>query len=334
MNPFQTIIEQYLYTQFPTTKVSYAARFEAVSSAVLGTKQRRFGPALPPEQQVKIREVIAHSMESTDPLTFFIPWGASKQNVGRGVDTMELSALKQLQCLKAELENYGQQTRFVFRLEDLTDRFLLGSDRTRINQIDDYVRNFRDLAFNLIDGDVRLESDSTDWSTFQHRANNLFPYFYDVIVHRSDDALGKLAGQGWKGNLSQTQVQYYSDAYESLGIPKHEHNQLTASYFAATLTRVKLEATRAPKTKPFVLIAFTHPVPDNPIGTPRVYYRTIPERYTRTHRSPWLADGYLEIGDDGTCTPRVVTKETDASKIVHNKMEWNNISIHADYAEA
>lgn len=326
MNAYMQLIEQYLYTQFPNSPVSREDRFEAISKAVFGSKQRRFGPMPSPESQVKIREIIRQA--DGNAIEFFMPWGASKQQDGHHLDVMEISALKQLQCLETELRTYGQRSYYHFRLEDLTDRYLLGDTRPRIEQIEKYVRNFKILANNVLPDKVAVnfESDIVSYSDFRDLADSYFPLFFDFL--RTRDGHHRLAAVGWKGKLPEEQVRYYTDAYRSLGIPEGDQITLLAKYFSATLARVQLKAERKPKV-PFVLIAFTHPVPGNPIDTPRLHYRTIPERYTNHHRSPWLAKGFLQIAEDGTVTPRVVTD--DSVELVTNRMTWNGVELELDY---
>lgn len=62
MDPYAPLIERYLYESFPTTAAStQAVRFEAIWRAVLGTKQRRFGPQPSPEHAVAVRKVLSES---------------------------------------------------------------------------------------------------------------------------------------------------------------------------------------------------------------------------------------------------------------------------------
>lgn len=327
-DPYNKIIEQYLYTEFPTTTASKETQFEAVSAAVLGTKQRRYGPALSPEHQVKVREVL----QRDGPIYLFSPWGASKQEHGRGLDIAEVSAVKQLSCLREELWSYGREAQFSFRLEDLTDRYLLGDDWLRRRQIGDYVANFTRLTELVLPGSkVRLESDVVEWEGFRDTADAHVPVFLTHIKRPTADSQDSLGEIGWRGTLPQEQQDYYRAAYAALGYPASLHDGMIAKYYAATLARVKLKAVRSPDV-PYIVVAFTHPVPGNPVPTPRVYYRTIPERYTNTHRSPWLAQAYLRIDRDNDVTPRFV-QTGEQVRIVENKINWHGVLLHADYAE-
>jgi hypothetical protein len=294
---YGNLITQFVYSQFPFA-VPAGDRFEVISNTVFGSKQRRFGPMPSPEVQTSIRDVLRRS---GDDLHFFSPWGSRKQADDQGLDVLELMALKQLRCLKEELGVMGVQATFHFRLEDLTDRWLFG-DGT-FNQSMTYIDNFMRLARQVLGGaHIALESMSTAWPAFQSLAAEYAPVFYKVL--RGEAEIGELHRLGWAGNLPPRQRDYYASAYKSYW-PNGEKDieWEMAKYFAATLARIRLNATGAP-TQDHLLIAFTHPVPDNPVSKNRLYYRTIPQRFTNNHRSPWIGRGYLQIGDDNSVTPK------------------------------
>lgn len=327
MDPYAPLIERYLYESFPTTAApTQAVRFEAIWRAVLGTKQRRFGPQPSPEQAVAVRKVLS---ESGDRVRFFAPWGASKETNGHGLDVLEVSALKQLACLGRELADYGVRAEFSFRLEDLTDRYLL-PDYGREAQVGEYVANFRRLAALVLPGsDVRLESDIVRWTVFRDTADGFLGVFRDHLRGPSEATAAGLARIGWKGTIPQEQQEYYRNTYRGLGYPEHQYEMKIASYFAATLARAKTGATREPDG-PYITVCFTHPVPGNPVGNPRVYYRTVPERYTHHHRSPWLAAGYLRINDEGDVSPRIWTAGEQV-RLVENQIDWHGVRLECDY---
>src|SRR5579872_1010541 len=90
--PYSDIINRFLLEEFPSLPSSETVKFEAISRAVFGTKQRRSGPMPPPEVQVPIREIL----RTQNPIRFFLPWGSRKQVDGQGMDLLEVSAVKQL----------------------------------------------------------------------------------------------------------------------------------------------------------------------------------------------------------------------------------------------
>lgn len=329
MTTYNDVIMQFFYEAVPTPNVDPRVRFEAVSKAVLGTKQRRYGPAQSPEAQVLVRDVIQDAIGGSRVLNFFSPWGASKQTAGAPLDLAEFMALKQLRCLAAELRGYGVTPSFSFRLEDLTDRYLFGDGR--VGQIQEYVREFRKLASTMLNSgmNVYLESQFVAWDIFESTANVFAPIFFRYLRREETSTLA-LREIGWTGDISDKQLAYYTAA-NSLLYPGQDPLWHTARYFAATLARVKLKATCAPLVS-YVTVAFTHPVPDNPISRPRVYYRTIPERYTNNHKSPWLAAGYFQIdGETNACTPKLSGPGDNRPDLVPQVVQWERIEINAPY---
>src|SRR6185437_1565061 len=114
MTPYTRLIETFCQTQIPLS-TNQRVRFEAIVAAILGTKQRRYGPLPAPETQVKIRDVVRNATGSiyksdatmsgsNNKITFYLPWGARKQDDNQGIDILEFMALRQLLCLKKELE--------------------------------------------------------------------------------------------------------------------------------------------------------------------------------------------------------------------------------------
>lgn len=296
---YEDLIQQFMFQSLPTLPVGASVKFEAIVAQVFGTKQRRFGPMPLPETQVAIRDVIR---QSGDHIVFFLPWGASKQDDGADLDVAEFMAVKQLRCLSDELARLGVKSTFYFRMEDLTDRYLFGDGR--FDQIMKYMADFRHLVYaSGIKAEVRQESWYTHKNDFDEYAKSFQPVFHEYLLGKA--RVSALKDIGWVGDIPQEQRDYYYTAYRSL-YPDSDERFEASKYFAATLARVKLHATCAPSgPEPHLLIAFTHPVPGNPVNKPRLYFRTIPERYTNTHKSPWLAKAYFEIEDGtGHVTPR------------------------------
>lgn len=321
---YQDLIMQFVHQAMPSVPVSASVRFEALSATVIGTKQRRFGPMPSPEAQVAVRDIL----RECGPIRFFLPWGASKQTNGAKLDILEFMALKQLRCLADDLARYDREVEFSFRVEDMTDRFLFGPERQQ--QINEYVTTFSKLAKLMLPGAQPLvESRFTSWNDFDALATEFAPRFYSYL--RNDTPVEALYSIGWKGTIPQEQRDYYAKAYASY-YPGEDINWHMARYFAATLARVKLNATAAPR-EPHLLIAFTHPVPGNPINKPRLHYRTIPEKYTNHHVSPWIGKGYFQIDESNACTPRVYRKE-EGTQLCENTLSWGGLEIDAPYALA
>ena len=204
------VIQQFFFEEFPQIDCSAEVRFEALAKQVIGTKQRRNGPMPSPEVQVKIRDIIrAH-----DTINFFVPWGASKQADGMGLDLLEVCALKQLHSLQEGLRQYGKKTRFTFRLDNLTDRWLFGEGRRQ--QISDYIANFSKLI-NVIgfdDATPAKESDFTGADTFLGRCASYRTVFHAYLKGIAGvDALETI---GWKGVIPIQQRKYYTDVYKAM----------------------------------------------------------------------------------------------------------------------
>ncbi len=321
---------QFFYETVPAaTPASAEVRFEAVSAEVFGTKQRRFGPMPAPEAQVAVRDVLRHN---SGVVEFFTPWGASKQQERAGIDVLEFSALKQLLCLRESLRRYDVLGMFSFRLEDLTDRFLFGD--ARLKQIEDYCEDFAVLAQAVLPGSRLLpESLFTTWEAFRDAGESYAPAFYKVLTGRAE--VESLREIGWAGDLPAAQRDYYYAAYRKL-YPEADHARVLARYFAATLARTKLKATGRP-LEPHVTVCFNHPIPGHPGKDARVFYRTIPERHTHQHKSPWMATGYLEVTAEGKCSPRFADPE-GAGRLTPHEVTLaaglRAVQVAAPYVEA
>lgn len=329
MDSYKDLIETFMHRQVPIS-TNPAAKFEALVATVFGTKQRRFGPMPSPEIQVVVRDVIR---ASGDKLTFFLPWGSRKQADGQGLDVMEFMAMQQLYCLKHELLQQGIKSEYHFRLEDLTDGFLFYDHEGSQQQSLDYMVKFAALSKRVL-GDVVLHQESLSATTteFSELTQKYALVFFDYIAGRKTAAA--LKEIGWTGTLPAEQQEYYLSAYRGYwpNKPLTDLQWEMAKYFGATLARVKLGATGAPK-EPHLLIAFTHPVPGNPVSKTRLHYRTIPQRFTNNHRSPWIGKGYFEIAEDNSVTPKSagVNEKLQFEK---NVIDLDGIKVEADYVLA
>lgn len=318
------IVTKFFFEALPTMQVAPAVRFEAISAAVFGTKQLRYGPLPPPEVQVTVREALRRD----GPVLFFVPWGVAKQEPGAKLDVLEFMALRQLRCVRDTLARYGVESRFVFRLDDNSDRWNLGEDRG--GDIDEYADDFRLLILEVLgtDGLARRESQLAGYADFRATAERLTPVFFKVITKAADPSA--LAEIGWKGGLPQEQLDYYYAAYRQF-YPGQDHQYIAAKYFASALTRHKLGATAVP-TGPHVAVSFFRPVPGHPLAGNRVYYRTLPERYTHQHKAPWGGRGYLEVSADGACAPKYVEKEV-AGRLTDHAVQIGGVTVAAPYLE-
>ena len=338
MTDYTDIIKQHLYQAFPWTPSTPPTRFEAVSRAFIGTKQRRLGPVPSPETQVVIRDVLRKAEDAAaldgagvPHVEVFVPWASVKQDPHRGLDALEVSALKQLACLSEEVHSYGWSVRFNFRLEDVSDLYLLGVSRGP--EVEEYSRGFRELVKVVLPGSVvRSEGERVGYREFEKVADGYVNPFLRHLKSPSEDTAASLADIGWVGGLSEEQVNHYRRAYAGLGYYQEEIDRNVARFFAGTRARAHLGATLEP-TGPFVKVAFTHPIPGNPGHHPRIYYRTLPERYGHTHVAPWIGRGYYVISSDGDVSPRAV-KPGEKLTVHNNPIVWNGVRLQADYVLA
>jgi hypothetical protein len=295
---YQSIIEQFIYSELPQTKVSKEVQFEALSATVFGTKQRRYGPMPTPEVQASIREILRSPFGNPSArIEFFVPWGSSKQEGGAPLDLLELMALRQLDCLAHDLARLGYEAHYTFRIENNTDRLLFKG--LRDPQISEYAQSLKGLIEHVLPGStVYRESDLVSFNTFRTEAERHSPKFYNFIEGNSQEL-----PKEWKGTLPQEQIDYYLKAYESF-YDSGEHVDILSWYFAASLARVTLGAQGKPN-KPHIQLNFSKPVPGNPYSSNRLYLRTLPERYTHQHHAPWLAQGVFQIDDlTNDCKPQ------------------------------
>lgn len=323
------VVMRFFYEQVPAFPVAPEVKFEAISAAVFGTKQRRMGPMPPPEVQVGVRDVIRHAMfEGNGVLKVFAPWGASKQADGAPLDVLEFMALKQLACMREELARFGLKTEFSFRLENLTDMVLFGDGR--VNQINRYVESFYALAKTVLPGaKVNKESFFVDWSDFKYRTDVLTTAFYRVL--KDIDPPEKLDEYGWKGGIPKSQADYYLQTYRHL-YPGEDHEMILAKYLAAALARKTMGATATPKD-PFLFVTFAHAVPNDPVRNNRLYFRTLPEKYTHQHFAPWLTNGYLKVSSEGVCAPRYVSADKMEGRLTEYTADLDGAKVFAPYSE-
>lgn len=326
MNPtYSALIASYLQSQIPYSS-SPSVQFEAISSIIIGSKQRRMGPIPAPEVQVAIRDIIRQSGKE---IHFFIPWGSRKQAVGQTVDVMEVMALYQLKGLQSELKEQGITSHFHFRIEDMTDYWLFQNRECK--EVHQYAEDFRKLVYGILgpNNSPLLESQLVDKPQYFRTAETNMAVFQRFLLQTRD--LDSIRAIGWKGDIPQEQVDHYIGAYKGFWDDKPEKFYLIelARYFASSLTRVHLDATAFPKV-PFINLAFHKAVPGSPMSPNRLFLRSLPQRCTNTNRSPWLAKGYFVIKEDNeTCPKSAAHYET--LDFQPNVTEMFGVKVQTDY---
>lgn len=322
MDTYEEVISTFMHTSLPALKVNESIHFESVVGEVFGSKQRRQGPMPSPEVQVVIRDYVRNNKV----LNFFIPWSGSKIREGSKLDVLEFMAIKHLACLKESLLRLGVESQFYFRLEDTTDFFLCPGREEEVKQ---YTHTMFHLTAKVLGGQGRIESDfAPKFDIVKSLADECASAFEKYL--RGEVGVEVLQRMSWAGEIPQEQRDYYYTAYKEF-YPDQDHVRLLAEYFAITLARKVMHFDCLPDD-PTIQISFTRPVPGTPMGRNRLYYRTIPERYTCKHRAPWVGDGYFLIDDEtNTCCPKYIDRDTDMSRLVDSTLNFNGIEIHAPY---
>lgn len=312
-NPFKQVIANFLAQEFPGSVSNAEAVFEAVCAEVFGTKQHRYGPMPSPEQQVAIREVVRSFMDSGDPIEVLVPWGSSKQ-ADVTLDVLELSALRSIHCLSERVKrHYSPGINVSIRLEDATDMVLFNP--SYYDKINTYAATMVNLvkALQYSEITVKRETELMSTADFHEHVHTLSPWIAEYIEasdrYGSEKAMDGEAYQtmkrlGWKGNIPLEQREYYKRSYR-IFYPDRSEKEITeevAIYFACSLVRRLMNGTGAPAGG-HIQLCYNLPVPGIPwkMAANRLYYRTVPERFTNRHKAPWIGRGYIEIAGDNSC---------------------------------
>ena len=326
---YESIIEKFFYTEVPNQNVSKSVRFEAISDAVIGTKQLRYGPRPSPEDQVEIRKVIQHALDKNIPLTIFLPWACRKQDSSE-LDVLEFMAVKQLRTLQETLDSFGLHVTYQFRVEDASDSVLFNDYNhetfTVSAQVEKYLQSFSKLANCLLRASiVRTELQKTSLNTFVDTVDSNKPLVRDMLsgISTRQDFIA----------FAPEQKQYFEDLYEKLYPAESfsERRERLVTYFSCVFARRQLNAVCRPDY-PHLFATVSHPVPGDPVRDSRLYYRTMPERVTNTHRAPWLSRGYFLIDDrENTATPRFRDELPADIELHRGVIQYQGIEFCADY---
>lgn len=301
-DPFASTIATMAEVEFPgSAKKGSQEVFEAVSKELIGTKQHRLGPTPDPESLVEIRKVVRWAMDRDRPIPILVPWGASKQGPWK-VDVAEVMALKQLDCLDRRVSShYSPGIEARIRLEDLTDEVMFTIYPEWQQKTDEYVLTMENLHKILASGfsEIAFESEMMDRRLHVQHVTNNAVHILEAMTHTEADR-GKFLRTRipeWRGDLPDDQLNFYRRAYDAFypNESADNKNDRLAGYFAGAITRFQLGGTGAREQWEgnYVTLAFTG-IPWGKAGR-RIYYRTIPERYTNQHRAPWIGKGYVRI---------------------------------------
>lgn len=310
---------------FPANLDNGASLLDALTSAFVSSLQNRFGAAPTPEQLVAIRQVISLHTENDLPISVLVPWGSKKGEPGHTVDIAELSAIRQLEALQERIKRVYKPGIIVdMAIENLGGQYLWQDEgKATLADSDNYVRDMvrlvRVLGFESWLKAVP-ESQIVDYKTFATAADEFCQPLLDAI---SKAYFGRVAsvtspalnGLGWRGGVSREMVDFYMNQYFKM-YPHHTEGGRVAklaSYLAQSAARYKVGAKVyyvAWTKSGYVQINFPLPVPGIPehLGMTRLYYRTMPLRFTKNHMPPWRAIGYLKVNPEGTMlSPKLVS---------------------------
>lgn len=340
VDPYLQSIVNMAEMEFPGAKTKdRCAVFEAVSEELVGTKQHRFGPTPSPESLVAIREVVLQAINAGKPIPILIPWGGSKQGPW-DLDIAEVMALKQVKCLIERVRHHyepGVDVRI--RLEDLTDNVMFADVPGWSAKTKRYTDTFSNLHDMLMPSQsmVMLESRLVDPKTHANLVEFNGAHILKVLDLPEDQRESAIKHQipDWSGSLPDEQLDFYRRAYIKF-YPDETNEQRDArlaTYFGSAIARFMLGSTgAAPYWGKYITLAFTG-IPWSKAGR-RIYYRSIPERYTNQHRAPWIGKGYVRI-NGRTATPAIAGFNGDGLNFVPARLrfvsDFANITVDADY---
>lgn len=340
-DPYAPSLQNMAELVFPGSAVhDPCAVFEAVSHELVGTKQHRFGPTPDPESLVAIREVVREAMEHGAPIPILIPWGASKQGP-YGVDVAEMMALKQLICLNQRVRShYAPGVDVGIRLEDLTDSTMFRGIPGWAAKTSEYVAAFVKLH-NMMVGDfstVQPESELMDGDRFRAQTESNAQVIFAALglpPDRRGPGVKSIIPE-WSGDLPDVQLDFYRRAYDKFypNETREQKDGRLATYFGGAISRFQLGGTGARRWRgaKYITLSFTG-IPWSKAGR-RIYYRTVPERYTNQHRAPWIGKGYIRIRGR-EASPAIAGFNGDDLQFTQSKLVISNsdtaVAISADY---
>lgn len=360
--PYAKAIETFFFQTWPSAVTpTGASLIDAMTETLVGSSQNRYGPRPTPEVLVSIRDVLRATVAAGEPIRILVPWGSKKttNDPAAQLDLSEALALKQIRNLGDRLRAlWAPGVIFNVQVEDLGGRYLWADDPAALEASDVYVRDFIRLS-KLLNFDTNVvgsnsgvrvftlaESGLGDYASFREMADRLSGPLGTFL--RTDDDLvrvnagAKLRELGWNGDIPDEQVQHYLRSYEKLYPQKTPGERLTtlARYFAQAWARYQLGLKTAYPSwgKDFLILSFVPPVPGNPAALQgrRLFYRTVPLKFARTHLPPWRAKGFLRMDREGA-TPKLVSWNDPIADTLHactltvSDGAWS-IPLRADYS--
>jgi hypothetical protein len=319
-DPYSKIIEGFVVSQFPGAKLSGTEPLlDILTKVFVSSNNIRFGPAPNPESLVAIRAAIRANLEKELPIPILVPWGGRKAQLGYPIDIAELSALKQLhrlnQCVK---EHYAPGIDINIRIEDTGALYLYQKDGGAGEMSTEvYSADFQKLVriLNLDFIHPIRESDLMSKINYFALSNKIMEPMLNYLMESQIAGFSRdnsaswvtLKELGWQGEIVAEQRAYYISRYKAAdaSLTDMEALQMLAQYFAGSLARYKLNGTARNQSwgNDFIQISFVPPVPGAPTSlvSKNLYYRTVPEKMSRSHMPAWRCKGYVLITDESAC---------------------------------
>lgn len=333
----QALLSVFKHTSPNAVVPGACERLEAVVNELIGTKQHRQGPCPSAITHLALKETVHEAMKQGKPIPVLVPWGCSKQGPF-GVDVAELMGLRQLRCLHTRvMAHYSPGVHFVVRLEDLVDLHLFADEPGWQEKTSKYAATFIRLHDMLLSdcSTILPESELMDTEQFRSLAASNSRFFLDVFTMPAEERGSAVRNRipECRGEFPDDQLDHYRYVYAKF-FPEdtvEQNEKRLADYIGGAVSRMLLRGTgeRSPLD---VILSFSPPIPT--VKAPRrVFYRTIPERYTSQHRSPWIGKGYIRVRGR-EATPAIAGWNGDAHDYVPTTLtladQHRVVSIAAD----
>lgn len=344
-DPYAGLVEQFLSSVFPANLDDSGAVLDALTAAFVATGSVRMGPAPKPEGLVALRQRITYWTSRDLPIAVLSPWGSKKSVNDHTVDVAELQAIRRLEALRDRVRrHYAPGIVVQLGIEDLGGDYLWRDEPGARTASSQYVRDLVALGTVLDGGQGWLrpipESSHVCYTAFEAKADAFLGPLTDILTVGGTRALDKLHALGWQGDVPAEMVAWYLRSYEKLypTLGAYERIDKLARYLAQSAARYQTGAKFADKSwaGQYVQVNFPLPVPGLPAGLAdaRLYYRTLPLSYARTHMPAWRAKGYVVIGNDNSVTPKLASwfEPRDYTPLkVRLSSEHATVCIESDY---
>lgn len=350
-DPYQEILNNFFFEQFPSNVTpSQDSLLDNVVNELIGTGQQRYGPKPNPESLVVIRDIVRKNIADGSPIPLLSSWGGVKADSESSIDIGEVAALKTISCLNRRVKKYYSPGIDVnIRIEDTGALWLFRRQENMPASVKQYTDDFTKLTSIMDYQFINAfgESNLMNLQSYINLSSDYSNIFHQYItqtdrVGRLDsnlDSFQMLKVAGWGGDVNFENRNYYRDRYRSL-YPNNSDTYYTillSEYLGGILARYNMNGLGENKNwkHKYLKFSFVPAVPGSPFNfvSNYLYYRTIPQRYTRDHITAWRGKGYLRIKDN-QAFPAMASwrQENDYNpySVVFAKGD-ESVSVQADY---